>query len=365
MSNVFFIDAHAKSSSENILNKLEKLMVRAELKNYFSPNDIVGIKIHFGEYGNLSTIRPAFLGKIVSFLKKECNIKPFLTDTNTLYRGSRRNAVDHILTALKNGYSYATVLCPCIIADGLHGLSYEEVEISGELLDKVEIAGDIFHADALLVVTHFKCHELSGFGGSIKNLGMGCSSRKGKLKMHSSIRPKVKKGCILCKKCAKVCPADAISFDSKAIIDSQKCVGCGDCIVVCPENVIQINWDATPNDMQKKMAEYALGAVANKRQKVYFLNFILDVSPLCDCYGYNDIPIVPDIGILASADPVAIDKASYDLVNQAPWQHGCGFSGKSGSSKFKVVHPKVNPLTQLYHAQKIGLGEMDYNLIHI
>ncbi len=253
------------------------------------------------------------------------------------------------------------------MCDGLRGHSARRVIHGGELLKNVDIGLEILEADALIAVSHFKCHELTGFGGAIKNLGMGCSSREGKLEQHSTVAPKVaEEYCTTCAACLKACVHGAIRFvEGKARIDADKCVGCGRCITTCEETAIKIQWNEEAPLVMKKMAEYAKGALYGKSGKRLFINFITQVSPACDCYGHSDAPIVADIGILASTDPVALDQACADLVNQAQGLSGTALQSghQPGGDKFRGVHPEIDWEVTLEHGEKIGLGSRDYRLI--
>lgn len=352
MKTVYFISLKARQG-KNLLKKLRIGIESAYRENPFiNKNDLVAIKIHFGELGNLAYIRPQYIKTISQFIE-ENEGKPFLTDTNTLYVGTRSTAPEHITTALVNGFGYLETGCPIIIADGLRGESKIKVKIDGETTTFASISQIIYEADCMLVLTHFKGHEISGFGGAIKNLGMGCASREGKLFQHSTISPSVsKKRCTGCGKCIKVCPAGAITTSDKmAKINPEKCIGCSECIVTCPEESIHVNWNESAPVVMKKMAEYAKAALMNKENKTLFINFITQVSPLCDCYGFNDSPVVPDIGICVATDPVAIDMASVELVNKA-----------GGKDVFTSIHPDINYYIQLEHAQKMGLGQMKYRI---
>jgi uncharacterized Fe-S center protein len=367
MSKVYLTDLRT-TPKRNLLNKIEDLLNRVKLDTKVKKNDIVAVKLHFGEFGNTSYLRPIFLRTIVGKIK-ELNAKPFLTDTNTLYTGSRSDAVNHLTTAIRNGFDYSCVECPVIIADGLRGASETRIAIKGEVLKETSIAKEIAEADSIVVVTHFKAHELSGFGGALKNIGMGCATRKGKLIQHSSLAPQVNQTtCKGCKICFDSCPAEAISLvDLKASIYEKKCIGCGECLLICPFNAIETRWDESPDVFQKKIAEYALGALHGKEKKAVYLNFVIQVSPACDCYPSNDAPIVRDIGILASDDPVAIDTASCDLVNNEeslPHTAIKNHLGK-GEDKWKVLYPAIDWNVQLNHAEKIGLGKREYTLIKI
>ncbi len=347
------------------------------LKGKVREKDLVAIKLHFGEQGNTAYVRPIFLRSVVDHVKGFRG-KPFLTDTNTLYIGSRSEAVSHLATAYRNGFVYSAVDAPVVIADGLRGNSAVRVQIDRPLFKSVPVAHDIYTANVLICVTHFKGHELTGFGGALKNLGMGCTSREGKLSEHSNISPKVKsKACKGCERCLPVCPGQAISMVSPkreveqkrlvAFIDPGKCIGCGECILTCPSGGIQIRWNETIPVFQKKIVEHAYGALQNKKGKALYLNFLTQISPACDCCGYSDRPIVPDVGILSSEDPVAIDQASADLVNQSEGNPGSKLPGawKSGEDKFRALYPAVDWSIQLAYAEEIGLGTREYELIKI
>ena len=332
------------------------------------PRSLVAIKLHFGERGNVAFVRPNFIRQIVDYTR-ELGAFPFLTDTNTLYSGTRDNSVSHLNTALENGYAYAVVKAPVIIADGMRGASFEEVRIDGNLFRSAFIAKEIFESDALISVAHFKGHDLAGFGGTIKNLGMGCSSRRGKLNQHSGLSPKVKrKRCEGCGDCVEHCSYSALSLmDGKALIDPEKCVGCGECIIICPNMAIQVRWNRDSLLFQKKMVEYAFAAIKGKQGRSVFLNFLIQISPACDCPPFNDAPIVQDLGIMASLDPVAVDQASVDMVNSQSGLEGSCLkdSKKPGDDKFRGVYPEIDWSIQLDYAVEMGLGRRDYELVRV
>ncbi len=373
---VFFSDLKVESG-KTLLDKLDILLDRADLKGKIKEKDLIAIKLHFGEKGNTAFVRPIFLRRIVDRVK-EFKGKPFLTDTNTLYTGTRSEAVSHLTTASENGFTESVVNAPILIADGLRGNSAMKVRIDKPIFKSVSIAREIYMTDVLITVTHFKGHELSGFGGALKNLGMGCSSREGKLSQHSNISPKVKgKNCKGCERCLGWCAQEAISMQSPqsgvetkqsiAFIDPKKCVGCGECILTCPSGAIQIQWNESIPIFQRKMVEHAYGAVQKKKGKVLFLNFLTQVSPACDCYGYSDTPIVNDIGILSSEDPVAIDQASVDLVNGETGNRSSKLPGawEPGENKFRAIYPEVDWNVQLAYAEEIGMGNREYELTKI
>ncbi|MCD4719218.1 MAG: DUF362 domain-containing protein [Desulfobacula sp.] len=367
-ADVFFMDLEA-TSRENLPQKLSRLIKKAGIENILKKNDLTAIKIHFGEQGNTAYIRPIFVRKIIQTIK-EYKANPFLTDANTLYVGTRSNSVSHIHTAIENGFSYSSMdATPIVIADGLRGKSETKIEVNQKNCNHVYIGSEIIDANALVSVAHFKGHELSGFGGTLKNIGMGCASRRGKLDMHSNVSPRIKrKTCIGCAECEKHCPAGAIHLkEKKAYIDKKKCIGCAECIVRCPTGSVNINWNQTVPVFLEKMMEYNLGILKNKEKKAFFINFITDITPKCDCLSYSESPIVNNIGVLASSDPVAIDQASADLVNQQKALPGTVLKTNlnPGEDKFKGLYPSVDWEHQLDYAQKIGLGTREYNLVKI
>jgi uncharacterized Fe-S center protein len=376
MSPVFFSDLRVHSG-KTIFNKVDLLLDRVNLKKKVHEKDLVAIKLHFGEKGNTAYVSPIFLRRIVNQIKRSKG-KPFLTDTNTLYVGARGEAISHMTTAYENGFVFSVVDAPIVIADGLRGNNGVKVRIDKPIFEAVSVAHAITMADVLISVAHFTGHELCGFGGALKNLGMGCASREGKLSQHSNISPRVKgKTCTGCEFCLPWCSAGAISMTSPgpeatpkrgvAVIDSEKCIGCGECIQVCPPGAIQIQWNETIPLFQKKMVEYAYGAVQRKKRKTVYLNFLTQITPDCDCHGYSDTAIVNDIGILASEDPVAIDQASADLVTQALGNRSSKLTKnwEPGEDKFRALFPEVDWNIQLVYGEEIGLGTREYDLIKV
>ncbi len=361
---VYFIDLSA-SHKENLVAKLGRLMKAAGMEEVVAPRDMVAVKLHFGELGNTAYIRPVFLRKVVDDLKK-IGAVPFLTDANTLYAGTRSDAVHHLETAVHNGFAYSVVGAPLIIADGLRGKSEVAVTINQQHFKEVYVAAEIARADAFISMAHFKGHELAGFGGAIKNTGMGSASRRGKMAQHSTVSPKVKtKKCVGCGECEAHCAVGAIKVvDKKAKIDPETCVGCGECISVCPSGAVQIQWNQTVPAFLESMAEYTMGVLQDKKNKALFVNFITDVAPACDCFPYNDAPVVRDIGILASRDPVAIDQACIDLVNQEQALPGSRLEKNRGpgEDKIKGLYPYIDWEIQLDYGQRLGLGSRQYKL---
>ena len=364
---VYFMDLRT-SYKKNLFVKLEDLLEQACIYDSFSQRDLVAVKLHFGEMGNAAFIRPVFLRKIAGLIRAQGG-SPFLTDANTLYAGTRSDTPAHLQTAIHNGFSYAVVDTPLVIADGLRGRSETAVKINGRHFKEVYIGNEITAADSILSVAHFKGHELSGFGGAIKNLGMGCASRRGKMAQHSDLAPGIKdKKCVGCGECVQHCSQDALTLsDQKANLDQEKCIGCGECILVCPTSAIQIQWDQEIPLFMEKMVEYTSGVVNGRGKKVFCINFIMDVTPACDCIPSNDAPVVRDIGIAASFDPVAIDQACADLVNQEPALAGSCLQTnlRAGEDKFKGIYPHIDWAHQLDYAEKLNIGTRSYKLIQI
>ena len=370
VSEVYFTNLRS-TPSLNLLKKLERLIRKAGIETIDFKRKLVAIKIHFGEPGNLAYIRPNYTAPVVRFLKEKEAI-PFLTDTNTLYWGRRSNAPHHIEAAFENGFSPFTTKCPVIIADGIKGTEFREVELNLEYCKTAKIGSAIADSDIIISMNHFKGHEMTGFGGALKNLGMGCASVGGKLFLHSGSSPKIiEKNCTGCRICEKYCAYGAVKVgaDKIARIDYQKCVGCGQCVAVCQFDAARVVWKNSAEEVTKKVSEYAFAVLKDKPS--FHINFIMNVSPDCDCYGFNDYPLVPDIGIAASFDPVALDKASADMVTEAPVLRGSKISGlpitddMRNTDKFGLTHPDTHWLSGLEHAVKIGLGNIDYKLINI
>ncbi len=367
MSKVFFSDMRT-GHKENLFDKIAKLLAMAGLAKVVTAGDLTAIKIHFGEKGNHTYLRPVFARRVVEEIKK-LGALPFLTDSSTLYPGQRKEAVSALICAIENGFGYDCVGAPLVISDGLRGVTETAVAVAGEMLREAYIGTEIVEADSIVTMTHFKCHELTGFGGAIKNIGMGCASRKGKMVQHSTVAPVVaQKNCTGCGICPRSCAHDAITINGgKATIDPQKCAGCSRCITVCPVKAINIQWNEAADQVMRKMAEYAKGALTGKEGKAIYISFITQVSPACDCYGHSDAPIVNDIGICASMDPVAIDQACADLVNGARGNEGSALQTghEPGGDKFRGCWPDIPWEVQLEHAEKVGLGSRVYELVRV
>ena len=368
LSKVFFTNLRAKPS-QNLLKKLETLVVRAGIYTIDFEKKITAIKIHFGEPGNLSYLRPNYAARIVKILKARKAI-PFLTDCNTLYSGGRSNAPSHLEAAFENGFNPLSTDCPVIIGDGLRGNDFTDIPLEMEYCTSAKIGSSIAASDIIISMNHFKGHEMTGFGGALKNLGMGCASVGGKLFLHSGASPDIfEENCTGCKVCEKFCAHDAIKVgtDKIAHIDYARCVGCGQCVAVCQYDSARVVWQSSSETVCKRIAEYSFAVVKDK--PAFHINFMMNISPDCDCWGYNDYPLVPDIGIAASFDPVALDKACSDMVMAAPALAGSKIridhkhDDLKGIDKFKLAHPDTFWQSGLEHGEKIGLGRMNYELV--
>ncbi len=362
---VYFTDFRMKNG-QNHETKLRKLMKAAGMDRIDFQDKFVAIKIHFGELGNLAFLRPNF-AKYVADYVKELGGKPFLTDCNTLYVGSRKNALDHLDTANLNGFNPMTTGCQILIADGLKGTDDVEVPVIGGTLCKTaKIGRALMDADIVISLNHFKGHECTGFGGALKNLGMGGGSRAGKMEMHSAGKPIVNRDlCVGCKACAKICAHDGPQIaDGKCSIDHSKCAGCGRCIGVCPKDAIEPGEDETFENLNGKIAEYAKAVVDGRPS--FHISIVNQVSPNCDCHPESDAAIVPDVGMFASFDPVAIDVACADAVNRQPVNPRSILAERAGiPDRFTGTHPTTNWRTGPEHGEAIGLGSMDYELITV
>ena len=364
-STVYFTDFRMKNG-QNHETKLRKLMQAAGMDKIDFHGKYVAIKIHFGELGNLAFLRPNFARYVADYVK-ELGGYPFLTDCNTLYVGSRKNALDHLDTALRNGFSPYATGCQILIGDGLKGTDDVEVPVNGGILCKTaKIGRAIMDADIVISLNHFKGHECTGFGGALKNLGMGSGSRAGKMEMHSAGKPTVDQElCIGCGACVKICAHDAPHIaDKRCTIDHTRCAGCGRCIGVCPKDAITPAHDETFENLNCKIAEYAKAVVDGRPN--FHINIVNQVSPNCDCHPESDAAIVPDVGMFAAFDPVAVDVASADAVNRQPVNPMSILAERAGvPDRFSGTHPTTNWRSGTEHAEKIGLGSMDYELVTV
>ena len=368
---VYFTDFRT-TQDVSLTVKLQKLCRRAGIAEIPFEGKFAAVKMHFGELGNLAYLRPNY-AKAVADLVKELGGKPFLTDCNTLYPGSRKNALDHLYNAEVNGFNSVTTGCYVIIADGLKGTDDIAVPVpNGEYCKEAYIGRALYDADVLISLSHFKGHEVAGFGGAIKNIGMGGGSRAGKMQQHNDGKPMVDPDlCRNCRQCAKECGSDAIHYDTgKAVIHQDECKGCGRCIGACAFDAIHTAFDSASDMLGRKMAEYTAAICSGK--PCFHITLIMDVSPNCDCHSENDAPILPDIGMLASFDPVALDQACADLCiaaepvrNSRLGDHLAQKNWHHHHDPFLDNHPNTSWRETLAHAEKIGLGTREYELIRM
>ncbi|MFL0195656.1 DUF362 domain-containing protein [Clostridium sp. WILCCON 0269] len=370
-SKVYFTDFRTKLG-EGLPTKLKRLIKDAGIGQIDMDNKFVAIKMHFGELGNLSYLRPNY-AKAVADMAKELGGKPFLTDCNTLYPGSRKNALEHLECAWENGFTPLTVGCPVIIGDGLKGTDDITVPvIGGEYIKEAKIGHAIMDADVFISLTHFKGHEMTGFGGAIKNIGMGCGSRAGKKDQHINGKPHIiEEKCRGCQRCHRECANNGLLFDDvkkKMTINTEDCVGCGRCLGACNFDAIQFaNWSAS-EELNCRMAEYTKAVVYGR--PCFHISLVVDVSPNCDCHSENDAPILPNLGMFASFDPLALDQACVDACMKAAPLANSQLSDNISEPHFVDHHdhftnstPESEWRTCLDHAEKIGIGNREYELI--
>jgi len=369
------------TNGENLMKKMIRLAKAAGLDSIDFEDKFTAIKMHFGEPGNLSYIRAQYARALVDYVKAKGG-RPFLTDCNTMYPGMRKNALEHLDAAYLDGFDPLVTGCHIIIGDGLKGTDEALVPFSeGEYVKEAKIGRAIMDADVFISLTHFKLHEATGYGGAIKNIGMGCGSRAGKMEQHSAGKPLVNTNvCVGCGSCARACGQNAITIKvpegisngkKKAVIDYDKCVGCGRCIGACPKDATYPGANNTNEILCRKMAEYAAAVVKGRPQ--FHISFIVDVSPFCDCYNFNDVPVIGDVGMFASTDAVALDEACAEMVQKQPLLPGSllaeqkhihqGYEGSNDWSK--DIHPTTVWEAQLEQAEKVGMGTRKYELIEI
>ena len=372
-SKVYFTDFRARTG-EGLPAKLKRLMKKAGFASMDMEGKFVAIKMHFGELGNISYLRPNY-AKAVADMVKEAGGIPFLTDCNTLYPGSRKNAIEHMYCAWENGFTPMTVGCPVIIGDGLKGTDDIAVPVKGgTYIKEAKIGRAIMDADIFISLTHFKGHETTGFGGTIKNIGMGCGSRAGKKDQHSNGKPTINpEVCRGCKRCMRECANQGLEFDEttkKMHVNAENCVGCGRCLGACNFDAIRFVNDAATKELNCRMAEYAKAVVDGRPN--FHISLIVDVSPYCDCHGENDAPILPNVGMLASFDPLALDQACADLcLKQQPLPNSV-LSDNMKKADFCDYHDHFENTTVdseykscLEHGEEIGLGSREYELIEM
>ena len=371
---VYFTDFRTKAFGDGLPTKLKKLIKKAGIADLEMEDKFVAIKMHFGELGNISFLRPNYARAVVDVVK-EMGGKPFLTDCNTMYPGSRKNALEHLYCAWQNGFTPLTVDCPILIGDGLKGTDDVNVPVvGGEYVQEAKIGRAIMDADIFISLSHFKGHETTGFGGAIKNIGMGCGSRAGKKEQHSNGQPRIDADlCKGCKKCQKECANDGLVFDEatgKMTVDKVHCVGCGRCLGACNLDAISFGDDAAVYELNCRMAEYTKAVLDGRPH--FHISLVVDVSPNCDCHCENDAPILPNIGMFASFDPLALDQACVDACLASAPLPGSQLSDNMKKKDFVDHHdhftnstPQSEWRTCLAHAEKIGLGTREYELIRI
>lgn len=369
---VYFTNFRTVAFGDGLPTKLKKLIKKAGIEQIDMDGKFVAIKMHFGELGNISYLRPNY-AKAVADVVKELGGKPFLTDCNTMYPGSRKNALEHLECAWENGFTPLSVGCPILIGDGLKGTDDIDVPVKGgEYVKNAKIGRAVMDADVFISLTHFKGHEMTGFGGAIKNIGMGCGSRAGKTEQHCSGKPHIEEPmCRGCRKCQKECANGGLIFDEasrKMHVDQEHCVGCGRCLGACNFDAIVFDSDDAVELLNYRMAEYAKAVVDGR--PCFHISLVVDVSPNCDCHGENDAPILPNLGMFASFDPLALDQACADACLAADPMPGSQLSDHLADPHFHDHHdhfknstPESEWKSCLEHAEKIGLGSRDYELI--
>ena len=371
-STVYFTDFRTKAFGDGLPNKLRKLIRRAGIERLNMDGKFVAIKMHFGELGNISYLRPNYARAVVDVVK-ELGGKPFLTDCNTMYPGSRKNALEHLYCAWENGFTPLTVGCPILIGDGLKGTDDIEVPVAGgEYVRAAKIGRAIMDADVFISLTHFKGHEMTGFGGTIKNIGMGCGSRAGKTEQHSNGQPTINpEACRGCRRCQRECANGGLEFDEAARrmrVNTKNCVGCGRCLGACNFDAISFRDSAALTELNCRMAEYTKAVVDGRPN--FHISLVVDVSPNCDCHCENDAPILPNLGMFASFDPLALDQACVDaclaaapLPNSQLSDHMAEKGFVDHHDHFKNSTPESEWRSCLAHAEKIGLGSREYELV--
>jgi uncharacterized protein len=366
MDNVFWMDMRA-GAGNSLEQKFGRLLEQAGIGSIGNTGALVAVKVHVGEGGNLAYVNHNYARKVVSALETAGG-RPFLTDTNTLYSGSRHNAVDHCATAMMHGYSSATAGAPFIVADGLRGLDYKELPVNGRRVKSARVGSALCQAGALVMLSHFKGHCEMGFGGAMKNLGMGCAAVPGKLELHSGSKPVQKpEKCVACGQCVRQCPVTAIAMISKkAVIDYDKCIGCGQCVAACNYGAMNVKWDEHSEALVEKVAEYAMAVQKRFAGKALYVNFALTISPDCDCWDYNDAPVVQDTGIFASINPLALDRATLDMINKSPRLSGesPAVTESKAGGVFEGLRPDIKGEHLFAYCKESGMDDT-YKLVEV
>jgi len=354
-STIYLMRFHHTDPLDQTKNKLKKLFKIADFDKIVEASDVTAVKVHFGEPDNSTFLSPHFVEPIVRMIKS-CGAKPFVTDTSVLYKSRRSNAIDHLAVAAEHGFTTERLGAPVIIADGVLGRNEIEIEVNAQLNKTVSLAAELVSAHSIVVLSHVTGHLNTALAATIKNLGMGMSSRKGKLTQHSVTKPLINQNkCTACGICASWCPVNAITIRQEfAVINEELCTGCGECLMVCRFNAVKFRWDNSSELLQKQIAEHALGIVKQKKGKIAYLTFMINMTKDCDCQAQKPISVIDDIGVLAGTDPVAIDQAVLDLTRH-----------KAGQSLADIAYPNLNPNIQLEYGEQIGLGSWNYNISEI
>jgi uncharacterized Fe-S center protein len=354
MSQVFLVPARAENPPERTAKCVAALWRRAGFDEIFEPRDLVAIKLHVGEPGTKTFVSPGIVAALVRAVAAT-GAKPFLTDTAVLYRSPRDNAVTHAEVARQHGFGHEAVGAPFVPADGLIGADEVELKVGGKHFEKVAIASGIMHSRSMLVLSHATGHLATGLGAALKNLGMGCASRKGKLRQHHGQHPSINEDhCTACGTCEHWCPSDAITVTKHASIDASKCIGCGECIAVCRDDAVTFGWGVMGRELQERVVEHAAAVVRSKPGRIAYVTVAQDITKDCDCLGLEQPALLEDIGLLASRDPVAIDAAVLRLVQE-----------RAGRSLESMSYPRTDGWVQIRHAEKLGLGQSEVEIVTV
>ncbi len=354
MGDVFFVPVSNGEDPSGVAKKVKYLYDHSRAGGRFKKGDFIAVKTHFGESTNTTHIKPVIVKVIIDKLKQAGTL-PFLTETSTLYKGKRSNALDHTALAVEHGFGFDKMRVPLIMADGLFGDDETPVEINGKHFNKVNIAAQIAKVQGVMVISHFTGHMGTGFGGAIKNTGMGLASRRGKLKQHSTLSPQIDTGaCNACGMCLEWCPQDTISMvDGKAYIHNENCIGCGECLAVCKFSAVRFNWGRESRVLQEMMAEHSAGVIKAVKGKIFYFNFLINITKNCDCMN-GGRAVSDDIGIIAGRDIVAVEKASYDI-----------FMKVNNMNITEAASYSIDSLFQVKHAEYLGLGNSDYRFCEL
>ena len=354
MSNVYFVKADRSDSDKVLARKIEKIWESSGAGECFQKNDLTALKLHVGEPGTKTYVSPAVVAPLVRCIRS-AGARPFLTDTSVLYKSPRDNAVSHAHVAYDHGFTMERTGAPFIPTDGLNGSDEIEIEVNGRHYQTVAIATAAVQARSMLVLTHATGHLGTGFGGTLKNIGMGCSSKKGKLRQHHGQHPDIDADrCTACGTCAEWCPVDAITVDAAAKIDTSICIGCGECVAVCMDGAVRFGWGIEGGDLQERMVEHAAAVVRGKEGRLVCVTVAMNITKDCDCLGIDQEPLCDDIGILVSTDPVAIDEALLRL-----------FRERTGQTLESVSYPEHDGTIQIRYAEELGIGSSDVEIVTI